>query len=104
MVRMPSRAQVRMTRSAISPRLAMRTEPMGRGLKRSDTGKILHTIDGARAGDRRLHRADRETESEHVARVGGIDQAVVPESRRAVIGSGLFIEHLGQFLLMGREI
>src|SRR5260221_14435987 len=104
MVRMPSRAQVRMTRSAISPRLAMRTEPMGRGLKRSDTGKILHTIDGARAGDRRLHRADRETESEHVARVGGSEQTGLPEARRGVKRNGAFIRKLAPILLLGPGI
>src|ERR1043166_4333337 len=99
MVRTPSRAQVRMTRSAISPRLAIRTEPMGRGLKRNATRNILHAIDRPRAGDRRLHGADRKAKAEHVARVSGIDQTIVPQPRRAVIGIGPFVGHLAPILL-----
>src|SRR3954453_20825050 len=100
MVRIPSRAQVRMTRSAISPRLAIRTERMGRGELSRGTVEILHPVDGADAGHRRLRGADREAQRQHLAGIGRVDQAVVPQPRRAIIWVGLVVEHLAQLLLV----
>src|SRR2546426_1039647 len=100
MVRMPKRAQVRMTRTAISPRLATSTERIGRGELMKRTVKSLHPVHGTRTGHRQLHRADREAKSEHVARVRRLDQAVVPQPRRAVVGIGLLVEHLAQLRLV----
>src|SRR5665213_3816177 len=52
MVWIPSRAQVRITRSAISPRLAIRTERIGRGELRNRTMSRL-TFD-TRVADRSM--------------------------------------------------
>src|SRR5580692_8349843 len=100
MVRIPSRAQVRITRSAISPRLAIRTERIGRGELRNCTAGILHPVHGALAGRWWFHRTNRQTEREYIARVGRLDKAVIPEPRRAIIGVRLLVEHRAQFQLM----
>src|SRR5690349_15140618 len=77
---MPMRRAVRMTRQAISPRLAIR---------------ILRNIAASHPEDAEAGRLDGRvqrggyTERQHHPRLGGIDHAVVPEPRARVIGMTL---------------
>src|ERR1700752_3188281 len=77
---------VRMTRQAISPRLAIRSVRKRR--------YILFVIASHPEQaefcrfDRRVGRS-RHAKPEHKARVGGIDHAVVPQPRGGVIGIAL---------------
>src|SRR4051812_29701752 len=78
----PSTRQVRAMRTAISPRLAMSSFM---------ASHAKHAV-AARAADlRRRHR--REREPQHVARVAGIDDPVVPDLPRRE-ECRRFLEHL----------
>src|SRR4051794_16765207 len=76
--RMPRRRNVRTTRTAISPRLATSTV--------ENTSAPLHPEDAV--GDRAEGgvRARRQSQAEHVARLERVDDAVVPQPRRRVVG------------------
>src|SRR5690606_17829844 len=78
-VRMPSLRAVLMMRTAISPRLAIRIL--------SNIG--LHPEDAeARGFNRCIHRGG-QTQAQHPAGVGRIDDAVVPQTRAGVVGMAL---------------
>src|SRR3954464_369675 len=91
---------VRMTRQAISPRLAISSVPKRR--------YILLVIAShpeqaeLRRLDRRVRRG-RQAEPKHQPRVGGIDHAVVPQPRGGVIGIALLLvlrpDRIAEFLL-----
>src|SRR5690606_9395563 len=93
-VRAPRRFAVRMTRQAISPRLAMRI--------RSNTASPPLHPEHAEAGfpDRRVQR-DGERQRQHVARLDRVDDAVVPEPRRGVERVALVLELVDDGLLEG---
>src|SRR6478609_6643523 len=75
---MPSRWAVRMMRTAISPRLAIRIRT------------ALHPVHDAGARPARvLPGREREAQTEHVPRIDGIDEPVVPEPGCRVVGVGL---------------
>src|SRR5262249_44853252 len=74
---MPRRRSVRMIRTAISPRLATST-----------LSKIVTWSHPEDAVGHRLHRRladETERQAEHVARVAGLDDPVVPQPRRRVV-------------------
>ena len=77
----PQVPQVRMTRTAISPRFATRTVSNKAGLSHAE-----HT-----AGDRFQRRkgADAQRQADDPPRVRGIDHAVVPQPGSGVVGAAL---------------
>src|SRR5512133_2213687 len=80
-VRRPSRRAVRMTRQAISPRLAIRMlSSMGVSHPEDAEGGLAF-IGSTRCGC--------QCQCQHVARIGRVDHAVVPESRAGVEGMPL---------------
>ena len=94
--RSASRRRVRMIRTAISPRLATRTA----GAVRSGAGNgvviaVLRSAAGYMRNDAVAHRVERgvagggEGEGEDGAGVDGVDDAVVPQARRGVVGVAL---------------
>src|SRR5690242_16032068 len=119
---MPISRSVRMTRTAISPRLATRTvsntvTAPNRGYARKTTRTYVrkspwrpsHPEDavadvvegGAGAGGQR--------ETEHAAGVGGVDHAVVPEPGGGVVGVALLLvlvadRRLERLFLLGRPV
>ncbi len=76
MVRIPRRLAVRITRQAISPRLAIRTEARRRVVMLSS-----HPEQAEPGLRHRRVEAGREREAEHPARLLGQDDAVVPQPR-----------------------
>src|SRR5690242_19060261 len=99
MLRRPAARQARMTRRAISPRLATRTE-----------WKVMSHPEepetGLRGRDARGHlQAHREDSSG----VDGVDDAVVPQPRGRVVGGALGVELLADRcaeggLVLGRPL
>src|SRR5277367_3062018 len=79
---MPSRRQVRMMRTAISPRLATRREPI----------IASHPVDGSMFGQIDLARREGEAETQHVTGLPRLDDPVVPKSGGRVIGRALLLE------------
>src|SRR5277367_3323616 len=79
---MPSRRQVRMMRTAISPRLATSREPI----------IASHPVDGSMFGQVDLARSQREAETHHVPRLPRLDDSVVPEPGGRIIGRALGLE------------
>src|SRR5215813_2525129 len=91
---------VRMTRQAISPRLAIRSVRKRRYIL------LFIASHPEQAEFRRLDRRSgrsRQAKPQHEARVGGIDHAVVPQPRGGVIGIALLFvlraDRLAEFLL-----
>src|SRR5579862_4955045 len=82
-VRMPSRRAVRKMRQAISPRFAtsrvLITAPLPR----------LHPEHAERRALVRRVAHRRERQRQHPPRVGGIDDAIVPQPRRRIVGMSL---------------
>src|SRR5882757_1408830 len=83
-VRSPMRLAVRMIRHAISPRLAIRS------LSKRRVRDTSHPEDAEarRLGCRRIQRS-RERKAQHGARIGRIDDAVVPNPRARVVRMAL---------------
>src|SRR5438477_5841991 len=80
---MARRFAVRITRQAISPLLAMRI------FENIAPSAPLHPEHAeARLLDRRVE-AGGQGEAEHHARLGGIDDAVIPEPRAGIVGMAL---------------
>src|SRR5690349_7880368 len=80
---MPSRRSVAMMRHAISPRLAMRTLSMFIVLSHPEDA-----VAGFALGCAQAHV---EREPQDVAGLGRVDDAVVPETRRRVVGAPLLL-------------
>src|SRR5687768_4396938 len=98
--RMPISRSVRITRTAISPRFATRTvsniyatAPGQLSAPKAAAGTAAfcteswgsHPEDAIANFLQRSVRAGRQGEAEHVARLRGVDDAVVPEPRRGVV-------------------
>src|SRR5690349_11826896 len=95
---------VRMTRQAISPRLAIRSVRKRRYI-------LLFIASHPEQAelrwlDRRIGCC-RQAEPEHQARIGGIDHAVIPQPRGGVIGIALLFvlgaDRLAEFLFLFRR-
>src|SRR3954447_10075547 len=76
---MPRRRSVRVTRTAISPRLAIRT------VENTAVAR-LHPEDAVADRLQRRVGADRQGEADHRPGVHRVDDAVVPEPSRGVVG------------------
>src|SRR5690606_23106119 len=100
-VRRPMRRAVAAMRQAISPRLAIRSV--------SNTGVSLHSEHAkARVFDGCVARRG-QAQPEHATRVGGLDDAVVPQARGGVVGMALVLVlvadgRLEGFLVLGAPL
>src|SRR3954466_9686210 len=83
--RIPMARNVRMTRTAISPRLATRTV--------SKVWEVIssHPEDAVGHGLQRSLCNDRKCQADHRSGVGGIDDAVVPQPCRGVVRVALVL-------------
>src|SRR6478736_4456784 len=98
---MPSRRSVAMIRQAISPRLAMRTLSIFPGLpsgpRRGATSEESSVMYGSHPEDAVARlvlgraKAHVQGESEHVAGLCRLDDAVVPQARCGVVGAPLLL-------------
>src|SRR3954470_17700940 len=122
--RMPISRSVRITRTAISPRLATRTvsntyttAPAGLSVQKvpptSGTfcteSPCSHAEDAIANFLQRGVRASRQGQAEHGAGLGGVDDAVVPEAGGGVVGVALGLvlvadRLLERLLLLGRPL
>src|SRR4051794_13216382 len=101
MVRRPMARAVRMTRQAISPRLAISSVRKRRYIllfiaSHPEQAEL-------RRFDRRIGRS-RKAKTKHQPGIGGIDHAIVPEARGGVKGIALLFvlgaDRLAEFLLL----
>src|SRR3712207_3817196 len=123
--RMPMARSVRITRTAISPRLATRTvsntyaprpttalsvpkAPTARGAFGTESSR-LHAEDAIADLLQRCVGAGRQGESQHRAGLCGVDDAVVPQPRRRVVRMPLALvlladRRLERFLVLRRPL
>src|SRR5690348_5828759 len=94
---MPSRRRVRITRTAISPRLATKTV----------SNISSHPEDAVGDRSQRGMRAYRKSKADTRSGVNRVDDAVVPQPRRRIVGVALVLVlgpdgRLERLLLVGR--